>query len=448
MSQQIVSSNKNMTSALASNDLKLSQIEIEQFIDWLNLNFDAITWHGNHSKSFDNFLELLFSENLSLIEIIDRLDFISDLASLGPISSWLTWLKERLICFVFIEKKLTLLDLSFFSGVPIKRVATITRNYFVQALPYMDDYFNHFFHVTHLSDKNAINGYLDIEKKIGPSRNVKSHHDEIMTNLEITLYSDWHKVHKKMQKKFSKENIDTLHLTYLEKIKGHLKIARDISIMLILSYMILSLIVSSNKWYEHYIGKQIKQYGTDIFSIAQKLKFYEPQNNNLKNDDIKSIAKDFANVNKEELPTSNIAEEVFTTESDIFVTSLSDVPKHFDIAKHEQSLFEENKKGGYRDLKYGNKNVYRVMMKSVEPLKSKSEVDKLLTKYGATQVDQVKPGIVVPGGIYYNIFVPIEHLQEFLAQVVEVDRALLFHNKTSAKIPPGMNKVLIWIKSI
>ena len=72
----------------------------------------------------------------------------------------------------------------------------------------------------------------------------------------------------------------------------------------------------------------------------------------------------------------------------------------------------------------------------------------LLKKYNVTQVDNVKPGQNVPGGIYYNIFVPRDYLKEFLAQVMDLDEAILYETRTRGKNPPGKNKVFIWIKNL
>merc|ERR1711991_98421 len=98
---------------------------------------------------------------------------------------------------------------------------------------------------------------------------------------------------------------------------------------------------------------------------------------------------------------------------------------------------------------YGNTKVYRVMMKSVDTQKSKGNLEKLLTDYGVKQVDNVKPGQAVPGGFYYNLYVPRVRLKEFLAQVMDIDEAILYESRTRAKRnPPGQNKVFIWMKSL
>ena len=66
-----------------------------------------------------------------------------------------------------------------------------------------------------------------------------------------------------------------------------------------------------------------------------------------------------------------------------------------------------------------------------------------------TQVDNVKPGQPVPGGVYYNIFVPRLHLKEFMAQVMNQEQANLYESRTRVRRnPPGKNRVFIWVKDI
>ena len=88
-------------------------------------------------------------------------------------------------------------------------------------------------------------------------------------------------------------------------------------------------------------------------------------------------------------------------------------------------------------------------MRSVDSKDARSRLDTLLKTYNVTQVDNVKPGKRVPGGMYYNLYVPRPYLKEFLAQVMDVDDSTLYESRTrSERNPPGKNKVFIWVKSL
>jgi len=137
----------------------------------------------------------------------------------------------------------------------------------------------------------------------------------------------------------------------------------------------------------------------------------------------------------------------FITESDVLLTSWDTLPKNFGLAELEMSNYEEESKGGFRDSQFGNKTVYRVIVNSVESQKTRSAINILLDKYKVTQADNVKPGTFVPGGVYYNLFVPTELLKEFLMKVDEVGDVVIYESNARVKNPPGKNKVFVWIKS-
>ena len=143
-----------------------------------------------------------------------------------------------------------------------------------------------------------------------------------------------------------------------------------------------------------------------------------------------------------------IESEQFTTESDdVIIGTMDRVPKNISSADLELSAYEEEQKGGFRDTTAGTRKVYRIMMRSVDTYEAKKKVDSILLKYNAEQQDNVRPGSPIPGGLYYNLVVPIDFIDEFLAEVMAVDEAILFENKSGSAAPPGKKKVLIWIKS-
>ena len=114
----------------------------------------------------------------------------------------------------------------------------------------------------------------------------------------------------------------------------------------------------------------------------------------------------------------------------------------------EQSEYEEINSEGYRDFVFGSKKVYRVILNAADSQGSRDKINALLSKYAVEQADNVRPGIAVPGGYYYNLYVPLSNLKEFIATVMEVGDATLYESRTARSNPPGKNKLLIWIKTI
>ncbi len=139
----------------------------------------------------------------------------------------------------------------------------------------------------------------------------------------------------------------------------------------------------------------------------------------------------------------------FDPESDVVVLdSVEDVPKTFGEAETEQSEYEENKKGGYRDAQSGNKKAYRILMASVEPTLIKTQILPLIERYGIAQVDNVKPGTQIPGGLYFNLNVPSKNLKDFMTKVSTFAEATIFESRSEGGDVAGKNRVFIWVKSI
>ena len=78
----------------------------------------------------------------------------------------------------------------------------------------------------------------------------------------------------------------------------------------------------------------------------------------------------------------------------------------------------------------------------------KVKLNELLIENKVTQVDQVKPGTDVPGGIYYNLYVPNKSLQNFLSKVSLMGDSILYESLTRGHVPQGQNKVFLWLKKI
>ena len=89
------------------------------------------------------------------------------------------------------------------------------------------------------------------------------------------------------------------------------------------------------------------------------------------------------------------------------------------------------------------------MMTSVDPEQTKAELAQVLKEFSVEQVDKVKPGTKIPGGIYFNLYVPRYALKKFLSKVSSFEKeATILESRTVYGGKKNMNKVFIWIKSI
>jgi len=423
--------------------------DYNQFLEWLQLDIKSISWHYKNRELFETFWNSFFIEGLSLKQIVERFEYLDDITETGPILSWFHWLKHHFYCFTFIRKQLTIKELSFEMQRPIGELSTIIRNYFVDEFPEHESYFNSTFQISHISDKNGDINFLKISQDIRiPLEHSPNLEDEMMTRIELTLYDEWNKILRKIKKDLLSPLLDIKDFRLREGAKKHANIARDLLILIVITIAGLFILKYFNVMYEKYLTDQIKIYKP---SFIQKISPYifDKKINNIETLYAKNI-RDFDDIKTlDSTKPKALVAEVFTTESDVTLASWDQLPKNMNSSLQKKSIYEEDKKGGFRDLIYGTNRVYRILMRSIEPHQVTKEIAHYLKKYGVKQVDKVRPGTLVPGGYYYNIYVPIPHLKEFLSLVMKNKEALLFENKTwRGKTPRGMSKVLIWIKSV
>ena len=99
---------------------------------------------GKFTKEFEEFWELFFQEGDTLASTLKKLESIK---TSGSLSSWFSFIKIKVICYVFVFKGMSLSEIAKESGYKISKVATILRNFFVETFPYLEAYFNDIFHL-------------------------------------------------------------------------------------------------------------------------------------------------------------------------------------------------------------------------------------------------------------------------------------------------------------
>ncbi|TDJ05719.1 MAG: hypothetical protein E2O68_05950 [Deltaproteobacteria bacterium] len=426
-------------------EIRFLDQDIREYRKWLKLNIYSVTWKGKYTKEFEEFWTLFFGQDQNLAQIIQRFEFAKSIVKVGPLISWLNFLMERLLAYTFIYKKTSLLELSRETGIPVPRMATILRNFFLEAFPYFDEYFNNIFHVGNLATHNLHLTFdkVAIEKKLskdfyGPAD------DDILSSLEVTLFDEWPIFIKKLKKHLHIPVKQYKKINAKQLIKDNIGPFLEVMALLLLGYALIIGIKHFNKWYEKILIGKIEIFEPQKKGEGNKIFFKKVNPKELAA--LKAPAKNLEEITN--LETKETIDAEFETESEVILTSWKALPKDFNITDLEHSEYEEFKKRAIRDNRYGNRKIYRIMMESVHPGAIKKKLDTLLTKYQVTQVDNVKPGTYVPGGLYYNIFVPKKFLKEFLAQVMETEEATLYETRTKIKNPLGKGRVFIWIKGL
>ena len=425
----------------------LSGEDFAFFRNWSQINLDNITWQGKYKREFEDFWNIFFVDGLSLQQITERFEYAATESGIGSLNSWFEWLKEKFLCYVFVFKGLSVFQISRETGISPGILANTFRILLVENFPHLQTGLNEKFQISDMVSKNLSITYDEIAKTFSIKEDVFSNvnNDDIMTSLEITLYKEWKFFLTKLKKNFIHSHFNLKRIRRLSSLKWQLNIFRDLILLASTCIGLIYGIRYINQKYETSLNKKISIYEPQFKWSDKNLNFRK-----IASDNSKKLKIDVKNIEEVDDATGSISseEERFDVESEVSLTSWDALPKNFDIADREQSDYEELG-SGYRESRYGNTKVYRVLMKSEDILEAKSYLDTLLKKYKITQVDNVKPGMRVPGGIYYNLYVPIRHLKEFMAQAMEERDAILYQSRTRAKRnPPGKSKVFIWVKSI
>jgi hypothetical protein len=432
-------------------DLIFKREDIESFKRWVALNMDSLTWQGRYQDEFDDFWNTFFVEGLSLYQLADRFEFVAGKMSSGPLVVWLSWLKERLLCYTYINFDCTLENLSNQGKIDIGSLGILIRDMLMLDNAHLDDELSELFLISSDIDENAQLRLSDVKSMydIGISK-IYLNSEDLMKSLEVTLYPEWKLITAEIKKAFFHKNFKFESLSSARIWSRQLRFIRDVVVLTSVGVFLVFATQYLNKKWEESLANQISIYEPQFKWLNKVLTFRSVESSDTKAElDLSANALDEVKDKFKDIGAGEDDEVRYDVESEVVLTSWDSLPKDLEGVKQEQSEYEENKKRSYRDSRYGNTKVYRILLKSEDTPSSKDKLNDLLQRYDVTQVDNVAPGKEVPGGIYYNLFVPRKYLKEFIAQVTDSDNAVLYESRTRAgRNPPGKNKVFIWVKSI
>ena len=429
-----------------------SKEDFAQFYQWLCLDEDAITWQGKYHNDFHNFWNLFFLNDISLGQVISRFSYVFEKVKTGPLRSWFKWMQNKFIIYCFIYKKISIGEISEQSDIYPSKIATLIRDFYVDRYPLLMDSLNECFELGNISDTSLeMNVELFKEKLLAMEKMAEKKPNETMTSLEITLYPEWRTLLQKMKKDFSSQSLNGEKIKKKISSYAYIKFLQEVFLLFMVAVLIIFTLRWANKFYDNYLAEKIKILEPEFLWLNKDLSFKDETQQQIEKKEIinelsaleKMISKEQANrVDKEER---------FETESDVVISSINSTSYHFGFGDTGQSQYEESQKGvgfNFRSYRFGHNWVYRIIVKSVRPDLVKKRFADLLEKYDVTQADKVLPGKEVPGGLYYNLYVPHQYLKEFIAQVARDDEATLYETKTRSKNPLGKNRVFIFVKSI
>ena len=433
--------------------MTLSKTDFEQFKNWLDLDINSIAWEGRYADSFSGFWDSFFKDQIEPLELGERFEYAKRIAKSGPLISWLNWLFEKYIAFTFIHQNKSVREIAFNFDLQEKYVSTVLRDHMIKVYPAYEDLINENFQISNVSSKNLFLKFEDLTGVLGAeARNKGTFEDDILAHMEVTLYPDWPNLVKELRKDILSLKVDFENLKKKTGFRRQVRFLQEVILLLIILSVIVFALKNTNKWYEDYLVNKITLFEPNFFWLDKSLSYQEQdllakQQIDLSNKELDELER----LEAQSVFNDEATNTRFDPESDVVVLdSVNDVPKSFGEAETEQSEYEENKKGGYRDSSYAssNKKAYRILMASVEPHVVREEILPLMKKYGISQVDNVKPGKEIPGGLYFNLHVPSKNLKDFMTRVSTLSEASIYESRSQGGDVPGKNRVFIWIKSI
>ena len=431
----------------------LQKSDFDQFKSWLDLDINSIAWEGRYAESFTGFWDSFFKDQIEPKELGERFDYAKKIAKSGPLISWLTWLFEKFITYSFINKEYSVRQISIIYDLPERYIATILRDHMIKVYPAYEDLINEKFQISNVSSENLFITFNDISQVMGQEARVKgTFEDDILAHMEVTLYPDWPNLVKELRKDILLLKVDFVNLQKRTAFKKQMRFLQEVILLLLVLSVLVFALKNANKWYEEYLVNKITLFEPNFFWLDKTLSYQEQdllaqQTIDLSNKELDDLEK----IEAQQVFSDEKLGSRYDPESDVTVLdSVENVPKSFGEAETEQSQYEENKKGGYRDGSYAvsSKKAYRIMMASVEPTAIKSKILPLIKRYGIAQADNVKPGTQIPGGLYFNLNVPSNNLKDFMTKVSTFAEATIFESSSQGGDVAGRNKVFIWVKGI
>ncbi len=427
--------------------IELSQKDIDSFFGWLDLNLTNITWEGRNRKMFNEFWKLVFIPGTELQSTFSNFNLILQNITAGTFTSWIKWLRSQFIIYIFKYKDLSIKEISDVCSIKINHIALILRDYFADIYPANEEIINDLMQIADdFSEKSKItytvfSENLDEEFAV----DVYAREDEIlMANLEVTLFKDFPKIIKTLNKRSENKKILSIDAETGISLKRQLIFFKEVFALLIIAATLMFVVVQGNKYYEKNLASKISLFQPNFFWLDTSLSYKEKSQGKV---EVQIKELDLVEDKSIDLEIDS-DEQRFDVESEMVITSVDDIPQNLGTAEFEDSEYEEKRKGGYRDSRYGSTKTYKIMMRSEAPDETKIEINKLADKFEAKPLGEVKPGTIIPGGLYYNLLVPSKNLKDFLAQIDNIKNVTIYESKSSRGAPYGQRKVFIWVKSI
>jgi hypothetical protein len=329
-------------------------------------------------------------------------------------------------------------------------VATILRNFLFDEFPHLDRYLSECFQVGNLLSPNLPTTFSQIKRDVHvQTPPTGSRDDDIMPSMEVTLFEEWSGFVKKMNTDFNKKKISFSEIKDRANFLKQMRVFQQVALLLFAFTVIIYAVKGVNVWYEKYLLDKVSIYEPTFSWLDKSLVFKSTEKKST--NEFKLNFNDIKDITKGEKVTEFFDPEKYEEETEVTLSSFDKTPKDFSTVDNETSQYEGDSESlnGYRETKGGTTKVYRLMMTSPNTYAVRDRLTALVKKYQGEAVGDSIPGMDVPGGIYYNVYIPRKEFKEFMTETMKGESSKLFESNTSnVKNVPGKTRVFIMVKSL
>jgi hypothetical protein len=228
-----------------------------------------------------------------------------------------------------------------------------------------------------------------------------------------------------------------------------MRIIQEVAILLFVFTITIYAVKGVNVWYEKYLLNKVSIYEPSFSWLDKSLVFKsldkKPTN------EFKLNFNEIKDITKGEKLTEFFDPEKYEEETEVTLSSFDKTPKDFSGVDNEASQYEGDSESpnGYRETKGGTTKVYRLMVSSTNTYATREKITKLVKKFNGEAVGDSTPGMDVPGGVYYNVYIPRKDFKEFMTETMKGETSKVFESNTSnVKNVSGKTRIFIMVKSL
>ena len=338
--------------------LTFKTIDFEHFRSWLKLNMDGLTWEGKYEKEFEDFWKHFFSDDITIREICLKFRLAREEVKVGPLISWFDWLREKLICYSFVFKEISLLELSHQSDLSESNVGSMLRHFFIERFPHLEYELSDYFQTSNVLSKNIDTTFKILCDDLTITNSFAgSMEDDMMNSLEVTLYEEWMNYLKKLVDSSNKNSSDYRVFAKKQRAKQQVRFVKELVGLLILGSLLILGLKYGNKVYEQYLADKINILQPDFLWLDKNLSF--KLESGARPQDLGISSNELEKIEKIESSQAELAEFKFEErtgpESEVVIASVDALPKGFSGAQFERSEYEEERLVQYRDTRFGRR---------------------------------------------------------------------------------------------